>query len=204
MKRVITSLLPLFFLLMVVSAQNNANSVQQQNQNYTPTYSDSVEEGETVVSYEVESEDDSNADDNVIYKTTRQVDINELSDLIDLPMKGISIAILSMLLVFGVPLIIVVLALYFNYKNRKNKYRMMEKAIESGQPLPQEFLNVNFDKDMANKGIKNMCLGAGLFIFLWAVTVFAIGCIGLIIFFNGLGQYIVAQRNSKNKKDDNA
>ena len=80
----------------------------------------------------------------------------------------------------------------------------MEKAIESGQPLPQEFLNVNFDKDMANKGIKNMCLGAGLFIFLWAVTVFAIGCIGLIIFFNGLGQYIVAQRNSKNKKDDNA
>ena len=114
MKRVMTSLLPLFFLLMVVSAQNNANSVQQQNQNYTPTYSDSVEEGETVVSYEVESEDDSNADDNVIYKTTRQVDINELSDLIDLPMKGISIAILSMLLVFGVPLIIVVLALYFN------------------------------------------------------------------------------------------
>ena len=81
---------------------------------------------------------------------------------------------------------------------------MIEKAIAAGQPIPQEILQKAVNKDTTDKGIKNMCLGLGLFIFLWAMINFAIGCVGLIIFFNGLGQYLVAQRNSKNPKDGNA
>ncbi len=211
--KMIISLLVLTSLL-TANAQNSSintsDSIAQQTTGartavtYTPTYNDTDEEGETVVSVVIDG--DSTDNDADYYSSGSGVDIartihSEFVDSFDEAKRGLAIGFLAVLLIFGTPIFIVALALYFNYKNRKNRYRVIEKAIESGQPIPQEFLKTTVNKDTQNKGIKNICLGLGLFIFLWALTNFAIGCIGILVMCNGIGQYIVAQRNSQKPKD---
>ena len=86
------------------------------------------------------------------------------------------------------------IAFYIRYKSRRERYKLVEKAIAAGQPIPEGILKESLNTDTTAKGIKNMCLGAWLFIFLWAITdSFAMGCIGLLILFTGLGQWLVAR-----------
>lgn len=103
-------------------------------------------------------------------------------------------------LTFGFPVVIVFIAFYFQYRNRKARYRLAEKALEAGQPIPQEFMNMKGENDTLSKGIKNIFLGLGLFIFLWAMTDFSIGTIGLLIMFTGFAQVIIHYVNN-GKKD---
>ena len=99
-----------------------------------------------------------------------------------------------LILVFGFPIFVIFIAFYFRYKNRRERYKLVEKAIAAGQPIPEGILKESLNTDTRSKGIKNMCLGTGLFIFLWAITdSFALGCIGLLIMFTGLGQWLVAR-----------
>ena len=79
---------------------------------------------------------------------------------------------------------------FFNYKSRKAKYRLAEQALSSGQQLPEDFFkNAEKTEDIRTKGIKNIFIGIGLFIFLWAITdEFSIGCIGLLVMFTGIGR----------------
>ena len=110
--------------------------------------------------------------------------------------------VLPMLIVI-IPLLIVALALYFRYKNRQSRYRLIAKALESGQPLPKElqdeakkaFRQSNPQQESLNqlrsKGIGNVATGLGLFILLWALTdSFAIGCVGLLVLCIGLGKLV--------------
>ncbi len=102
------------------------------------------------------------------------------------------IAIIAIIFAFGFPLIIVFTVFFFNYKNRKAKYRLAEQALSTGQQLPEDFFKkAERSEDTRSKGIKNIFLGIGLFIFLWAMTNFSIGCIGLLIMFMGFGQVVI-------------
>lgn len=105
------------------------------------------------------------------------------------------VAIIALVCIFGLPLIIVFAIFFFRYKTRKAKYRLAEQALASGQPLPTDFFK-NTDKveteDIRSKGIKNIFMGLGLFIFFWAITgKFGVGCIGLLVMFMGFGQLII-------------
>ena len=98
------------------------------------------------------------------------------------------IAITAIVFVFGFPLIIVFIIFFFRYKNRKAKYRLVEQALASGQPLPENLFKEADSTDIRSKGIKNVFVGIGLFIFLWAITEeFGLGCIGLLVMFTGFG-----------------
>lgn len=111
------------------------------------------------------------------------------------------IIIVSLLLSLGLPLFIVFIAFYFQYKNRKAKYKLVEQALATGQPLPEDFLNGGRNKDLQSKGIRNFFTGLGLFILLWALTTsFAIGSIGILVMCIGLGEIVVA-RTSKPKEN---
>lgn len=102
------------------------------------------------------------------------------------------IAVIAIIFAFGFPLIIVFTVFFFNYKNRKAKYRLAEQALSTGQQLPEDFFKkAERSEDTRSKGIKNIFLGIGLFIFLWAMTNFSIGCIGLLIMFMGFGQVVI-------------
>ena len=99
------------------------------------------------------------------------------------------IAITAIVFVFGFPLIIVFIIFFFRYKN-------LFKEADS--------------TDIRSKGIKNVFVGIGLFIFLWAITEeFGLGCIGLLVMFTGFGQLVIYYTQQdrapkSNDKSDNA
>ena len=103
------------------------------------------------------------------------------------------ISVTAIVFIFGLPLLIVFTVFFFNYKNRKAKYRLAEQALSSGQQLPEDFFkNAEKTEDIRTKGIKNIFIGVGLFIFLWAITEnFGVGCVGLLIMFTGFGQLVI-------------
>lgn len=115
----------------------------------------------------------------------------------------ILVIVISVLAIFVGPLLIIGLIFYYRHKNRKAKYELAAKMIEKGEPLPADMKEtIDGLKDMEGKGIKNMCLGAALFVFFWALTdSFGLACIGLIVLANGVSQYIIARR-TKEKEDD--
>ncbi|MCI1648360.1 MAG: DUF6249 domain-containing protein [Bacteroides sp.] len=124
-------------------------------------------------------------------------------DLTDGDTSETIIAVTAIIFVFGLPLLIVMTVFFFNYKNRKAKYRLAEQALASGQQLPENFFQkVDKVDDIRTKGIKNIFVGIGLFIFLWAMTNFGIGCIGLLIMFTGFGQVVIyyTQESGKSHK----
>ncbi len=168
---------------------------------YTPSYTDTDEEGITVESTVIDSVNDDYGNGVADLTKGLNIDSSFLKDIGATASAGISLAFFSIAVVFAFPLIIILLAFYFRYRNRRERYRLVEKALESGQPLPEGILKDKLDTQ--NKGIKNMCTGLGLFIFLWAITgSFGVGCIGILVFFNGVGQYLVARKNSSNNNNE--
>ena len=111
----------------------------------------------------------------------------------------ILVSIICILALFVGPLLIITLIFYYRHKNRKAKYELAAKMIEKGEPLPADLEeSVRGLRDMESKGIKNMCLGAALTVFFWALTdSFGLACIGLIVLANGLSQYIIARRTKE-------
>lgn len=102
------------------------------------------------------------------------------------------VALTAIIFTLGLPALLIFIIFYFRYKNRKAKYRLAEQALAAGQQLPPEFFKEGESKDLRSRGIKNIFLGIGLFIFLWAITgVFGLGCIGLLIMFTGFGQVTI-------------
>lgn len=104
------------------------------------------------------------------------------------------IAALGIIMVFGLPIFIVALVLYFGYKNKQAKYKLASEALAAGKEIPQELFKGNPKKennDTLTKGIKNVFLGIGLGIFLWVLTSEeGIAAIGFLIFCIGLGQVV--------------
>lgn len=104
---------------------------------------------------------------------------------------------------FLLPVMIIFIAFFFAYKNRKAKYHLVEQALASGQPLPEGIFKEVQQMDLRTKGIKNICLGIGLFIFLWGITgEFGIGCIGLLVMFTGLGQWLTTRNRQATANKD--
>lgn len=112
------------------------------------------------------------------------------------------IPIVAIIFVFGLPALLIFIIFYFRYKNRKAKYRLAEQALAKGQQLPPEFFEGMERQDLRSKGIKNIFLGIGLFIFLWAITEnFGLGCIGLLVMFTGFGQVVTYFSRPENRPD---
>lgn len=99
-------------------------------------------------------------------------------------------------MVFGLPVFIVALVLYFAYKNKQAKYKLASEALAAGKEIPQELFKGNVKKEndeTLTKGIKNVFLGIGLGVFLWVLTYEqGIAAIGFLIFCVGLGQVVTA------------
>lgn len=119
------------------------------------------------------------------------------------------VTITGIISVFFMPTLIVVCYFYFRYKNRRARYRLAEQALASGQPLPADFFQQKSPtSDQRSKGVKSICMGIGLFIFLWALTdEFGLACIGLLIMFMGFGQVIAyylteGNRTGQNRRDE--
>ena len=196
MKRILITLMMIAAFCSLSLAQKKSTIYKDSAENVkitiskTETEDDTTEDGITVESESTDSYDDSYDDSSIISKE----DFSLLKDLGSAASAGIALAFFVLLLTFGFPIFVIFIAFYFRYKSRRERYKLVEKAIAAGQPIPEGILKESLNTDTTAKGIKNMCLGAGLFIFLWAITdSFAMGCIGLLILFTGLGQWLVAR-----------
>ena len=104
---------------------------------------------------------------------------------------------LAIIMTFGLPVFVIGLTLYFNYKNKKAKYDLASQAIAVGKDIPNELFKSSTPMaqhhDMLTKGIKKIFLGFGLGVFLWVLTYEeAIAAIGFLIFCIGAGQVVIA------------
>ena len=95
------------------------------------------------------------------------------------------------------PLLIIFVIFYFVNKNRRERLKLAEMAMKNGQPIPNEILNNASNPvihDDYQTGIRQMCVGVGLGIFLYYILGnLGIG-IGALVFFIGLGKWYVARK----------
>ena len=127
-------------------------------------------------------------------------DLEQVSEFLN--KSGWAIILITLASIFAIfigPLVIIALIFYYRHKNRKAKYELAAKMIEKGEPLPADLEeSIRGLSDMESRGIKNMCIGAAVTIFIWALTdSFGLACIGLIVLANGVSQYIIARRTKE-------
>ena len=208
MKQILIALLLAFTTSTVINAQKQSSIEKDSTENVKVTLSKKTDT----------KADESNTTVTVIGVDTTDMDTTAGKDDNDLPFGnlsdtisgGILISIIAIVAVFGLPVFILFVIFFFRYKNRKARYRLAEQAIAAGQPLPENLFKEADSTDIRSKGIKNVFVGIGLFIFLWAITEeFGLGCIGLLVMFTGFGQLVIYYTQQdrvpkSNDKSDNA
>lgn len=152
------------------------------------------------------------------YRLTRD-DVRMLLDDLDIDIDagwmGTAIGgmILGGLICVFLPIVIIVAVLLYRYYNRKKKYELAQKIVESGQPLPADFAkaleeeyNSVEDKGLYERGVKNVAIGIAFTIFMYLLTHnLALSCIGLFIIANGVSQLLTAnhRKNLGGNKENN-
>lgn len=132
------------------------------------------------------------------YEITKE-DIRSIMHEMDID-TGLSSAlgfiILSISLCVILPIVFVLAVLLYRYYSRKKKYELAQRIVDSGQPLPDNFLNelkeeYREDAGLFEKGVKNVAIGITLTIFLWLMTGEAfLASIGLFVVANGASQLL--------------
>ena len=111
---------------------------------------------------------------------------------------GIVLAILFIIFVLC-PIAILIVLFYFINKNRKQKLKLAQMAVENGQPIPDQLLveGKGTASDAYQTGMRQVFLGIGLMVFL-GYTAGEIGFgIGALVFFIGLGKVVIAKTNKQ-------
>ena len=139
-----------------------------------------------------------NANKGEDYELTKE-DIRSFMHEMDID-TGLSSAlgfiILSISLCVILPIVFVLAVLLYRYYSRKKKYELAQRIVDSGQPLPDNFLNelkeeYREDAGLFEKGVKNVAIGIALTVFLWLMTGEAfLACIGMFVVANGASQLI--------------
>ena len=118
------------------------------------------------------------------------------------------VSIVAIVIMFLIaPLLIILVIFYFVNKNRRERYKLAQMAIQNGQPIPNEILNEAKSpviNDDYQSGMRKMFVGIGLAIFLGTVIgKLGVG-IGALVFFVGLGKWYVArQARMENPRSNN-
>jgi uncharacterized membrane protein len=126
----------------------------------------------------------------------------------DIGHEAIGWMIMSIVIIFIMfvlaPVLIIIAIFYFVNKNRKERLKLAQMAMEKGQPIPDELLKdrvAQIDDDEYQKGMRQMFTGIGLAIFLGLVAGEVGFGIGALVFFIGLGKWFIA-RQSRNMRND--
>ena len=120
------------------------------------------------------------------------------SGLDDTAIAGMIFAAFVLFLLFVLaPILIICAVFYFINRNRKDRIKLAQMAMEKGQPIPEDLLKEkvhNVDGADYQTGLRQMFTGVGLAIFL-GIVVGDIGFgIGALVFFIGLGKWYIARQ----------
>ncbi|MBQ1828793.1 MAG: hypothetical protein II115_06340, partial [Prevotella sp.] len=145
--------------------------------------------------------------------TTYDVDGDDLESIVgslfsqmdgkDLAGMFFVLAALFILFVLA-PVFIIIALFYFINKNRKEKMRLAQMAMQQGQPIPGQLLEekpADADEEY-QKGMRQCFVGVGLMIFLgYAAGNVGFG-IGALVFCIGLGK-VFASKTAQKKNNPN-
>ena len=134
--------------------------------------------------------------------TYSRSDVTEAKEVLDsvggLIDSGMIIAIVAIVVIFLLaPLLIIFLIFYFVNKNRRERYKLAQMAMQNGQPIPEQLLKEEAVQNSGDyqKGVRQMFTGIGLAIFL-GILVGEIGFgIGALVFCIGLGKWYIARQS---------
>src|SRR5438874_4396750 len=120
----------------------------------------------------------------------------------DLPEFVIPIVAITMLTVFGAPVLIVGLIMYFSFSRSRALQKTVRMMVEKGQPVPEALLNpppAQRQRSDLRRGVILTMIGLGLMVFLGAVNDWEGGSwtIGLIPFLIGAGYLLVWKLDTK-------
>jgi hypothetical protein len=202
----------LIAIAMVLALSSNANATAQKHRHTprTEQVSDTVkhDQGSIEAFSDTTAKADSIVDSNDDYTYERNVTLEGeeaghfVKDMFENMGGGVFLIPIIAILCFGffLPVVILILVFYFINRNRKEKYRLAQMAIQNGQQIPEELLKETYTTNNTkeyNEGIRQMFTGIGLAIFLGIILdELGIG-IGALVFFIGLGKYMIARQAKK-------
>ena len=151
--------------------------------------------------------DQQEADDEWSEEQDRQVmtGIDRLFSSVDKNTEGLLFILAVLFIIFVLsPVLIIVVLFYFIRKNRKDKMRLAQMAMQNGQPIPEKLLEdkVNNVTEEYQRGMRQCFVGVGLMIFLgYAAGTVGFG-IGALVFCIGLGKVFASKTANRRVQDD--
>jgi len=120
----------------------------------------------------------------------------------DIPALVVPIVAITLLTVFGAPVLIVGLIMYFSFSRSRAMHRTVRMMVEKGQPVPEALLNpppAQRQRSDLRRGIVLTMIGIGLMAFFGAVNDWEGGSwtLGLIPFLIGVGYLLVWKLDTK-------
>jgi hypothetical protein len=133
------------------------------------------------------------------FKTGRHIRIERDKDALedkDIPSQVIPIVVVTMLAVFGAPVLIVAVIMYFGFSKTRALHRTVRLMVEKGQEVPAALLNpppAQRQRSDMRRGVLLLMVGVGLVIFFgviadWDSGVWTLGMIPALI---GAGYLLV-------------
>lgn len=120
----------------------------------------------------------------------------------DIPQIVVPIVAITLLTVFGAPVLIVGLIMYFSFSRSRAMHRTVRMMVEKGQPVPEALLNpppAQRQRSDLRRGVVLTMVGVGLMAFFGAVNDWEGGAwtLGLIPFLIGVGYLLVWKLDTK-------
>ena len=120
----------------------------------------------------------------------------------DIPEFVIPIVAIVFMTIFGAPVLIVGLILYFSFSRQRALHRTVRMMVEKGQPVPEALLNpppAQRQRSDVRRGVVLTMIGIGVMVFLGAASDWEGGAwtLGLIPFLIGAGYLLVWKLDTK-------
>lgn len=142
----------------------------------------------------------------IVIDGDHDIDLDKVSKD-DVPEFVLPIVVVSLLTVFGAPVLIVAVIMYFGFSKSRMQHRTVRMLAEKGQPIPSALLApptpaVRQRSDM-RRGVVLTMVGVGSMLFLGAVNDWEGGAwsLGLIPFLIGAG-YLIVWKLEGGKKNE--
>ena len=207
----------LIAIVMVLALSMNVEAAAQKHRHTPRTEQvdstkakDAIEAFSDTTAVDEKAEDDTYVTRSVTYSSKDAQELKEVMDVMgSFAVPWVAVSIVSVVVIFLLaPLLIILVVFYFVNKNRKERYKLAQMAIQNGQPIPDEVLkgqplNTKETSNDYTAGLRQIFLGIGLAIFLGIVAGKIGFGIGALVFCIGLGKVVIAKMSGANNDPQN-
>lgn len=202
MKKVFITMTMLLTLSLTVSAAQPRHHKEQEelvdstSQDAVVVYSDTTAVDTTGSGALTEDSQIDHFSKSVVSHFLDEVDMKDMAGMLFV------LGVLFILFVLA-PVLIIVALFYFINKNRRERLRLAQMAMQQGQPIPGQLLEERAENpdEEYQKGLRQCFVGVGLMIFLgYAAGNVGFG-VGALVFCIGLGK-VFASKTAQKKRDN--